>query len=109
VVSEHLLLELTRTLPNKYFRAFLSDGQIEAALALVKRRAQTVSLTRTIQGVATHPEDDLILSTALSAEADFLVTGDKKLQRLRSYKALRIVSPAQLAAFLRAEEEKQAA
>ena len=42
-------------------------------------------ITAHVQGVATHAEDDLVLATAESAQADYLITGDKKLQRLGTY------------------------
>ena len=50
-------------------------------------------MTAEVHGVATHPEDDLILATAVSAKADYLVTGDKKLRELGSYQGVSIVSP----------------
>jgi predicted nucleic acid-binding protein len=43
--------------------------------------------------VATHPEDDLVLATAISAKAEYLVSGDTKLQRLGTYEGVKIVSP----------------
>lgn len=45
-----------------------------------------------MQGIATHPEDDLILTTALSGGAAFLVTGDHGLLRLGSYEGVSIVT-----------------
>jgi hypothetical protein len=50
-------------------------------------------ITVSVAGTATHPEDDLILATALSVGVDYLVTGDSKLQRLRSYQGVTILSP----------------
>ena len=44
-------------------------------------------------GVATHPEDDQILATAVSAQAEYLVTGDKKLQQLGAYQGVRVFAP----------------
>jgi hypothetical protein len=43
--------------------------------------------------VATHPEDDLILATALSGAADYLITGDSKLQKLGTFQSVTILSP----------------
>lgn len=44
-------------------------------------------MTAAVSGVATHPEDDLVLATALSGGAQFVVTGDYKLVRLKSLKS----------------------
>ena len=48
-----------------------------------------------VRGVATHPEDDLILATALSAKAAYLVTGDGPLLRKvgKSYQGINLVTP----------------
>ena len=93
VVSQPILDELRRTLANPYFARFLSADQQVRALALLQRRALVVTITVQVHGVATHPEDDLILATAASAKADYLVTGDEKLLRLGSFHGVRIVTP----------------
>ena len=46
-----------------------------------------------IHGVAPDDEDDLILATAVAADADFLVTGDKGLLALGEFRGIPIVSP----------------
>jgi len=43
--------------------------------------------------MATHPEDDLILATAASARADYLVTGDRQLLALGTFEEIAIVTP----------------
>jgi predicted nucleic acid-binding protein len=41
----------------------------------------------------THPEDDLVLAAAISAIADYLVTGDRQLQRIAHFHDVEIVTP----------------
>ena len=57
-------------------------------------------ITVEVQRVASHPEDDLILATAVSAQADYLVTGDRQLLALGEYQGVRIVTPRDFAAIL---------
>ncbi len=57
-------------------------------------------ITVTVQGVASHPEDDLILATAVSARADYLVTGDRQLLALGTFQGVQIVSPRDFVAIL---------
>jgi predicted nucleic acid-binding protein len=40
----------------------------------------------------THPEDDLILATAVSAQADYLVTGDNALLGLGAFQDVMTLS-----------------
>lgn len=93
VTSEHILTELARTFQQPYFRRHLTSDQQSNNLALVRTHATIVAITVEVHGVATHPEDDQILATAASASADYLVTGDVKLQRLGGYQGVTIVSP----------------
>ena len=66
VLSEVILTKLSRTLSQPYFSARLTAAQIEATLNLFRSEASIVPQLVTIAGVAPHPEDDLILATALS-------------------------------------------
>ena len=63
--------------------------------------------TVTISGVTTHPEDDLVLAVAASARVDYLVTGDKPLQRLGAYRGVRVVSPRAFLDLLEATSDNE--
>lgn len=57
-------------------------------------------MTIDLSGVATHPEDDLVLATALSGSAEVLVTGDKQLIRLGRIEQVAIMSPREFLTML---------
>ncbi len=63
------------------------------ALASLHRVLIDSVVEQDVQGAASHPEDDLVLATALSANVDVLVTGDKQLLVRDGYKNLRIMTP----------------
>ena len=94
VLSQHILVELDHTLEDRYFRQRLSPERVARSRRLLRTRAEIVPLTAEVHGVATHPEDDVVLATAVSAEAEYLVTGDSQLQLLGNYAGVAIVSPA---------------
>jgi putative PIN family toxin of toxin-antitoxin system len=93
VLSEHILSETERTLAEPYFRQRLTAEDSESNLALLRREAVIVEITAQVQGVAPSPADDLVLATALSANAEYLVTGDRGLQSVGAYQGSVIVSP----------------
>lgn len=93
VLSVEILAEVERTLCKPYFAQHINDAQRLRLLALLRRRGRIVTLTRRLSDVASHPADDLILSAAVSAKADYLVTGDQPLQTLRLVESVHIVSP----------------
>jgi predicted nucleic acid-binding protein len=100
VVSEHIIAELRRTYADPYCASRVTVQQVEAAIALLRTEAIVTPLTIPVSGVATHPEDDLVLATALSAGAHYLGTRDRQLLKLGSHVGLRIVSPGELLALL---------
>jgi putative PIN family toxin of toxin-antitoxin system len=93
VVSEHILAELARAFEEPYFARRLTPSQRANNLALVRDEAVVAPITVQVRRVATHPEDDLVIATAVSSGTDYLVTGDRMLQNLGTYEGITILSP----------------
>ncbi len=98
VVSEPIIVELEHTFQDPYFTRRLSAQDRLDAVTLLRTQAVITAITVSVQGVATHPEDDVILATAVTyashtASPVWLVTGDKQLQKLSTYQEVQIVSP----------------
>lgn len=100
IVSAHIISEVRRTFRKPYLMERVPPVDVEDSLLVIQRRALIVAVTVTVSGVATHPEDDLVLAAAVSTEADFLVTGDRQLLKLGQYEGVRIVSPREFLAIL---------
>jgi uncharacterized protein len=95
IISDYIEKELRTTLAQPYFKRRIPSEDRELFLILLTRIAEHVTIRRRVTGVATHPEDDPILATALSARADYLVTGDQRLRdRVPSFQGIPLVSPA---------------
>lgn len=95
VVSVHIIDELERTLQKPYFQTHLKPSYTAAFFDLLQNEATIILITAHVQNVATHPEDDLTLATAVSAKADYLVTGDGPLLRKvgPTYQGVNLVTP----------------
>ena len=93
LVSEHILTELRRTFHKPSFSRRWGKQRVANNLALLRSAARLVSSTVAVHGVASHPEDDLVVATALSGQADYLITGDRQLLALGSYQGVPILSP----------------
>lgn len=94
VTSETLRQEIERTLlSNPYFAARVERAAGRRWLQALALFADSTEITVPVSGVASHPEDDLVLATAVSASADYLLTGDKQLKRLGAFQGVSIVSP----------------
>jgi putative PIN family toxin of toxin-antitoxin system len=53
---------------------------------------EVIEITDNIKGICRDADDDKFLACALSASADFIVTGDRDLLDMGKYKSIRIVS-----------------
>jgi len=91
VVSSFILNEFENVLFKKFSA---SKEQIRTATRLISEAAQIVSHASVVSGICRDPDDDQILSCALSAEADYLVTGDSDLLELKEFHGIRILTPA---------------
>ena len=93
IVSAHILTNLQRALAKTYFQRRLTAAESSAFLALLRQEATLTPIIVPVHGIAPDAEDDLVLATAMSGQADYLVTGDAAFQDLQAYQGIRIVSP----------------
>jgi putative PIN family toxin of toxin-antitoxin system len=98
VVSRFILEELQENLLAK---AKLRQSEAEEVLAAVRADAEVVEAQPLAVRVCHDAADDWILATALAAQADALVTGDKDLLVLGRYAGIPILTPRDCLALLR--------
>jgi putative PIN family toxin of toxin-antitoxin system len=91
-ISEPILAELGRHLTGKFG---LTTREAAEVLRLLKSRGTSVVPATIAPGTCRDATDLPILGTAQSAQADYLVSGDKDLLVLRHLGPVRIVSPRQ--------------
>ena len=53
---------------------------------------EVVEVRQEVKGICRDPADDKFISCAVSAGADFIVTGDKDLMAVKKYKSVKILS-----------------
>jgi len=56
---------------------------------------EVVEIRENVRGVCRDPGDDKFIACAVSASADFLVSGDKDLTDLKRYKTVKIIRPSE--------------
>lgn len=93
LVSGHILREVLNTLVKPYFVEHVDIEVSREMLEALAEHATHVRITHAVSGVASHPDDDHVLEAALSAGADYLVTGDGPFQRVKLYGGVAIESP----------------
>ena len=85
-----IIEEVKKVLEQKFK---VEKGTIEDIVELIKEASFSTDTTEKIEGACRDKDDDLILSCALSAKAEFLVSGDRDLLEIKEYKGMKIISP----------------
>lgn len=106
VLSPQILDEMGRALFYEKLRKvrWMSDAEV---LLLVRALAQESMLVpgRVRVEVCRDPDDNKFLEAAIEARARYVVTGDKDLLALRTYRGVRIVRPAAFLGVLRTRKK----
>jgi putative PIN family toxin of toxin-antitoxin system len=95
LISDGLLIELNRTLELPWFVERLAPRARADAMSDLLELAEMTELSIQVSGVASHPADDLVLSAAVSGNADYLVTGDAEFRRVGEYQGVKLRTPAE--------------
>jgi len=56
---------------------------------------EIVEVVKDVKGICRDPEDDKFISCAISASADYIVSGDKDLIDLKQYKSIKIIKASE--------------
>lgn len=105
VASEEIAREISQVLNypklRKVYEAedMCHEELIEAVLKVVS----FVKVTRKVKVVVEHPADDKFIECALAVGADYIVSGDKHLLKIASYKKTRILSVSEFLGILEAK------
>lgn len=99
-ISQDIIGELK----EKLFQKFLwQDEQINVFLESILEFCEVVKADEEIHYIKDDPDDDKILECAVTSKCDFMVSGDKHILKLKSYKSIRIVNPSDFLLMLRDE------
>lgn len=95
--SIDILKELEKVLRRDFKEP---DELIHSQISLVMEYAELIKVDCRLDVVQDDPDDNKIVECAISAEADFIVTGDPHLLNLKEYKNIKIVSPREFLNFV---------
>ena len=98
-VSSAILKEIEGVLIRKFQ---WSAKRARQAIAAIQEFAQLVRPKETIHLITEDEPDNRILECALEAQADVVITGDKHLRQLETFRDVLIVSPREFLEIYRA-------
>jgi putative PIN family toxin of toxin-antitoxin system len=83
VISDAILEEIGKVLRGDKFR--WPEAEIAKAQRTIARFTERAEPTETLRVVTADPDDNRILECAAAGRADYIVSGDKHLLRLKQY------------------------
>ena len=89
-----MLEEYSNVVFRAKFASFINPEEIEIALKRLIDGSEAVLVTASIKACR-DPNDDKVLSLAVSGKADFIITGDNDLLVLHPFHGISIVTPRQ--------------
>jgi hypothetical protein len=91
ISSRKIIEELIETL--KDFKIRLDDGEIESWKNMIIENSMIVEPSEILDIIKEDPEDNKFLETAVEGEADFIISQDKHLLKLKEYNGIKIIKP----------------
>ena len=88
-ISEKILEELKEVLKRDFEEA---DNFINDQTNLIKSYAEIVESTIFLDIIKEDPDDNMIIECAVSCNADFIISGDNHLLKIKNYNNIKILN-----------------
>ncbi len=93
IISQKQIDELAKVLDYPKFN--FTQEQKDTFLAIILKLATLVEIEREINAINEDPADNAILEAAVAGNADYIISGDPHLLKLRQFEKIRILSAAE--------------
>ena len=90
IISQKQIEELREVM--NYTRFSFTEEQKSRFITLLLDVAKVVEVSGKLKVIKEDPDDDIILETAIENNADFIISGDDHLLKLKEYSNIKIVT-----------------
>ena len=90
VTSDLILKEIATVLRRAKFKT--AEDEIRRVVVALIRSSEVVTVKSNYDFVKDDSKDNIIINTAYDGNADFIVTGDKHLLKLKEFKNIQIIT-----------------
>ena len=98
ITSLEILAEFQRVMLEKFNAP---QNEVEVLNAFFIWKGKVVEPKQKFNVIKEDPTDNKFLEAAIEGNADYIVSGDKDLLRLKNFMEIQIISPAEMASILR--------
>lgn len=95
ILSEEILKEFGEVLSRREVKERFQYTQkdISGFVSVIRGAVSIVALTSNLEVIKEDPDDDIIINTAFDGKADYIVSGDNHLRKLKKFKGIVILTP----------------
>ncbi len=97
MLSESILAEIRRVIeyPRIKKRYRLTDDRVADFISNLRRISTFITVQSSLHAVPEDPKDDMVVDCAVDGNANYIVSSNPHLLRLREYRGIRILTPSQ--------------
>ncbi len=96
VISKPMLEELISVMVRDRIRKYVSGRDATEFIKYIGNRMTVVNIKSKFVVIKSDPSDDIVINTAYSGGADYIVSGDKHLTSLRRFKGIKILTASEM-------------
>jgi putative PIN family toxin of toxin-antitoxin system len=107
VLSKGILEEFTEVSNDLRIRKYANQEDIVAFLRVIDRVAKITKVKSRFKVVNEDSDDDVVLRTAFDGKADYIVSGDRHLLSLVTFRGIRILTVNEMLTLLKEEKSQK--
>ena len=107
VLSKSILEEFTKVCNDLRIRKYADQEDIIAFLRIIDTAAEITKVKSRFKAVTEDPDDDIILRTAFDGKADCIVSGDKHLLSIVTFRGIKTLTVKEMLELLKKEKAQK--
>jgi putative PIN family toxin of toxin-antitoxin system len=92
ILSEETIAEFNRVVSDPRIRKYVNSGEVTVFLDALYKSGKIIKLKSQFKAVKEDSDDDMIVITASDGKADIIVSGDKHLLTLGTFRGIKILT-----------------
>jgi putative PIN family toxin of toxin-antitoxin system len=104
VMSDDLLTEFVDAISRPRFRRYIKRNRLKKFRRVLLQKAEFSTVKIHLPQVTVDPDDNIVVETAYSANAKYIVSGDKHLLTLMEFKGIKVVTIDQMLKILEGKD-----
>ena len=92
IISQEILSEIIDVLSQAKFKDFIDKEKIEDLIKVILSIAELIETKTRVDIIKEDPKDNIILECAVSCNADYIISGDQHLLKLKEFKGIKIIT-----------------